>query len=225
MSTSFSQSPFILLCCQGRSGSTLLLRLLNTIDGYYLMGENSGAVKNLLYFYKSIKQVEEIRNRKNQEHYTLAWNNNFDYDLIINNIDGIFRNLYWSDKHKIFGFKEVRFGMGAYPAFEEEMNLLKEFFPNLKIVFLTRHIDELVSSAWWSKNPEQSKKQLLQQQENFKTYIEKTQANTSTSETFIFSLTYEDLCDNKEKLIKLYDFLGEKFDEQKYSDTISKKTT
>ena len=43
----------VIICATGRSGSTTMLRLLNTIPNSNICGENNGAIINLLEFYKN----------------------------------------------------------------------------------------------------------------------------------------------------------------------------
>ena len=45
----------VLLCCVGRSGSTTLQRIINTIPNSNICGENYAAILDLLRFYKNIQ--------------------------------------------------------------------------------------------------------------------------------------------------------------------------
>ena len=45
----------VLICATGRSGSTSLQRILNTIPNSNICGENAGAINSLLEFYRRIK--------------------------------------------------------------------------------------------------------------------------------------------------------------------------
>jgi len=66
-----SQDKIILLCCTGRSGSTTLQRMINTIPDSNICGENHGAINSLLEFYKNIKYSSNtnIPGRKNPYSY------------------------------------------------------------------------------------------------------------------------------------------------------------
>ena len=44
----------VLICATGRSGSTSLQRILNTIPDSNICGENLGAINSLLEFYRRI---------------------------------------------------------------------------------------------------------------------------------------------------------------------------
>ena len=45
----------VLICATGRSGSTTMQRILNTIPNSNICGENAGAINSLLEFYRRIK--------------------------------------------------------------------------------------------------------------------------------------------------------------------------
>lgn len=47
-------SQCLFLITQPRSGSTLLMRLINAIEGYNICGENQGALIELSKFYRSL---------------------------------------------------------------------------------------------------------------------------------------------------------------------------
>ena len=47
----------VLICATGRSGSTTMQRIINTIPNSNICGENFGAINSLLDFYRKI-QIE-----------------------------------------------------------------------------------------------------------------------------------------------------------------------
>ena len=109
--------------------------------------------------------------------------------------------------------------------FEDELNAFKELFPNLKIVFLTRDVKELLKSSWWADNPKDSKEYLQRQQKNFTDYIKKIESGaTENSDPFVFPITYKDIVKKNENLYKLFDFLGEPFSEEHYLEVMEKIT-
>ena len=50
----------VLICAIGRSGSTTLELILNTIPNSNICGENNGAINHLLEFYREIKYTQEM---------------------------------------------------------------------------------------------------------------------------------------------------------------------
>ncbi len=51
----------ILICATGRSGSTSMQRIINTIPNSNICGENFGAINSLLEFYRRIKHTSFTR--------------------------------------------------------------------------------------------------------------------------------------------------------------------
>jgi len=49
------EDKIVLICATGRSGSTTMQRLINTIPNSNICGENHGAINSLLDFYIKIK--------------------------------------------------------------------------------------------------------------------------------------------------------------------------
>jgi hypothetical protein len=224
METSFSDANVVMLCCQGRSGSTLLLRLLNTIDGYKLEGETAGAIVELLRFYNRMRQAEKRwKSSVGHEHFEVAWKNQFDIEKILNGVYAMFYELFGDSDSRVVGFKEIRFaGMDcSYIEFAYILDSFKELFPNLKIVFLTRNMDELINSAWWQEDKKRSQAILRMKENYFKQYY---QRKTKGNELWKYFVTYYDLCNKTPALIGLFDFLGEEFSEENYNLVMSKVT-
>lgn len=75
---------FILICATGRSGSTTLQRIINTIKESNINGENWGAINNLLECYSNIKKTNSLCKRlKNYKegitNIKPAWYNCYDF--------------------------------------------------------------------------------------------------------------------------------------------------
>jgi hypothetical protein len=153
---------FVILCCTPRSGSSTLVRILNTIPNTNICGENDGAIINLLKFYRSIKNTISYRkSNKNPSNLSdiiddkmcPAWYNSFDYDNIILNIKQLIINMFNTENNdvlnfkensnpKMIGFKEIRFFNEMYL-----LNLFKELFPNTKFVInIKKDIDSQSTS-------------------------------------------------------------------------------
>jgi hypothetical protein len=223
MNIEFRDSNVLILCCQGRSGSTLLLRILNEIEGYHIVGESKGSQLDLVRFYNHIKYTEWVKKNAEVEHFKLSWQNSFDYNKVLKTIYELFEELIAKKGNKTCGFKEIRIGFGTYEELEEDLNGFKELFPKLKIVFLTREIEDLVISEWWAKNKERSRVVLTNQEDYFKRYYSSKSISTNAADWMYF-LTYKDICDKTVTLTGLFDFLGEEFLEEKYKNVMSKIT-
>ena len=51
----------IIICATGRSGSTTLQRIINTIEKSIITGEKWGAINDLLKCYHNIKKTNKFR--------------------------------------------------------------------------------------------------------------------------------------------------------------------
>lgn len=228
-------SNCVIVLAQGRSGSTLLLRVLNEIEGYNICGENHGAIRKLYEFNQLLQETTKIVPKQNGRFYTyeelmnlpkysdsysgFEWYNVYQIESIQEKLrELIFEMFNPERKFKVWGFKEIRFGGETtkyYKRFENELNFLKNLFPKTKFIFLTRDIEQLLKSAWWSKNPDTSRK-ILEKQEIF---FDKYYQNNAD---FCYSITYHDLVKNTEVLYNMYEFLGESFDLDKYKTVLSR---
>ena len=52
LTLNFNNLEFVLICATGRSGSTTLQQIINTIPNSNICGENGGAINNLQNFIK-----------------------------------------------------------------------------------------------------------------------------------------------------------------------------
>lgn len=189
---------FIIICATGRSGSTTLQRILNTIPSTNICGENNNAILHLLNFYKSIKSDRIMLNDYNyfvDNNIKPCWYNNFNRSEIINDIKKlIIKFLDKDEKFNTIGFKEIRFSSHTY--------LLDEFvelFPNTKIIINIRNnIDMQSKSSWWIDNSN-SKNILTDWNNEFILYYENNKNNT-------YMAIFEDLFD-LEKIKNLFIFL------------------
>ena len=204
------QHDFILICAAGRSGSTTLQRILNTIPNTNICGENDNAILHLLDFYKSTKATNIV----NQKYIAFlnngtkpCWYNDFNREQITDQVKSLIISFLNNDNTSTtIGFKEIRYD-------ENNIHLLKEFielFPNTKIiVHLRKNMSEQVKSDWWANDPEQSKIRITEINNALLTYYNENKSHTYNSE-------FENLFDF-EQLRELFIFLGKEqhFDKEK----------
>jgi|GEM_PF-6125203 len=235
-----SQCVFII--AQGRSGSTLLMRLLNSIEGYNICGENKGALQQLHKFYeqliytivigKTIKTKKENKlaadNRfltyeeslakpeSNKNSTGVEWYNVFEFKAIQEKLRELIVTMFNpKGKYQVWGCKDILYGEKTYEEFENELNFLKELFPLTKFIFNIRNIEETIKSAWYADNPEASKKILETKYQYYLKY-------QSKYPEFTYHVTYEDLVNNTENLQGMYQFLGAEFELDKYQEVLAR---
>ena len=151
------EDKIVLICATGRSGSTTLQRIINTIPNSNICGENYGAINNLLEFY--------IRLHATSSEYVPGHYNPASYDSIISkNIKPSWYNSYIitemethirktiitmfknKENTNLWGFKEIRYDKNKIKL----INYFKMLFPQTKIIIQIReNIQEQCKSAWY----------------------------------------------------------------------------
>lgn len=214
----------ILICSVGRSGSTTLQRIINTIPNSNICGENDGAINFLLKFYKSIKNTMNYLPTKNNLIYnyedfeknklSCAWFNSFNYENLISELRNMIIKMFKkNDSITTWGFKEIRY-------YDNEIYLIDEFielFPNTKIIIhIKNNIESQSKSSWFLEN-NNSYNFIKNYNDNLITFYEKNKKISYLS-------TFEDIFDLN-KLKKLFIFLQSDnyFDENKINYILQNK--
>lgn len=210
---------FILICATGRSGSTTLQRIVNTIPFSNICGENSGSINVLLDFYERLKTALKysIKNDKNElmgypeiveKNIKPAWYNCFDIDAIRNDIRGIIIKMFDDGNNpKVIGFKEIRYSGNI-----KKIDTFIELFPNTKIICHIRNdLDSQSQSSWWKEN--KNSKACL---ENYNREL----INFAKDRDSCYLSTFENMFDIRQ-MAKLFKFLNEPLNVQQYRNIIS----
>ena len=203
---------FILICATGRSGSTTLQRIINTIEDSNINGENWGAINELLKCYLNIKKTNKCKITNYVEGITKikpAWYNCYDFEKVKNNIKNTVLSIITNDNFKkVVGFKEIRYNPNKIYLIDEFI----ELFPNTKVIC---HIDDNIErqskSGWWKKN---KNAHIL-----LKNYNDEL-INYSKSNKNCY-LTYMKNLFNINDVKKIFEFLGEELNEEKYKYIIN----
>lgn len=147
---------YIFIVTYGRSGSTLLMNILNTADGCVIRGENNNALYHLYRSYRSIVEAQEAHGRWSGKQ-TSAWWGIADVDLqrYRDQLVGIFveRVLRPEPQHKVAGFKEIRFSQDDVPDLADFIDFLLDAFSNAQIIINHRKLDDVAKSKWWKNDP------------------------------------------------------------------------
>lgn len=148
----------VLICATGRSGSTTLQRIINTIPNSNICGENYGAINSLLDFYIKLhaSSSDFIPGNYNPLSYTQvierqikpAWYNSYLINEMEDKIRETIITMYKNNSDtKLWGFKEIRYD-------NKKINLLKYFkklFPQTKIIIQIRENIKAQSKSGWHK--------------------------------------------------------------------------
>lgn len=203
----------ILIVTYGRSGSTLLQGLLNSIPGVLIRGENNNFFYDL---YKSYAGLTTVISKNKNKHAVLPnqpWFGIPVYDIerLIKNFQSVAHDLLISSYEDmgtdlVTGFKEIR-----YPKVKDDLALYLDFllkiFPNAAIIFNTRNLDHVANSAFWK---DQDKAQVIADLNQFEGEF----SQFASDREDVFSLRYEDVYPNSQRVRELFDFLGAEYDQQ-----------
>jgi hypothetical protein len=195
-------ADFIVILSQGRSGSTLLLRMLNAVPGVQIAGENGKALDHL-------RSLLACFDTATTYHYTEfcrhAWRLPCPLESIKEKTRSFVSDLYDpTGTCRIAGFKEIRYGLGSYDELCHDIAFLRQLMPGLKIIFNTRRTEDAMKSSWWAENPEASRGILDRSRASFERYH-------SRHGDFTFLIPYEELHHGSEGLRAMFDFLGLEF--------------
>lgn len=153
----------ILICATGRSGSTTMQRLINTIPNSNICGENYGAINSLLEFYRRLKtttidhvpgclcpaKFEDIISKNVKP----AWYNSYKLSQMIEMIKlTIISMLKNSETTNVWGFKEIRYDSGNINYIKE----FKELFPQTKVIIQFRANLRAQCNSGWFKGDKQA---------------------------------------------------------------------
>ena len=205
---------FVFIVTYGRSGSTMVQNLVNSIPGYEIRGENNNALLPLATSYRAILDAEtmaEMRRRQQPSDQTHPW---FGAEKAFPKPYGrqlaqafVKTVLKPSPGTRVSGFKEIRFHSDP-EKFDIGLDFITEFFDNAKFIFNTRDHDAVSRSGWWARQrPEQVKSVLQRAEALYDAYIAREPDRA-------IRIHYDDYTGRPEAMKPLFEFLGEPFDEE-----------
>jgi hypothetical protein len=203
---------YVFIVTYGRSGSTVLQNLLNSIDGYCVRGENNNASAYLAdawYSINSSKPISNLRKAGVRSKQTHPW---FGAELIDSDrvgqalADVLIKDLIQPPPNcRVAGFKEIRFHY-RHESFSRHLDFLNRFFPNCRFIFNTRDHERVIKSGWWARREPETVRQFLIQAERLNDEYLSTHPDRG------IMLHFDDYIRNPEALESLFEFLDEPFD-------------
>ncbi len=191
----------------GRSGSTLLQGVLNSIPGYLIRGENDGAVYHLHQFHAACTQKKR-RLRKRFELPLDTTNPHFGLDEFPAKVSlRMLRRLVTStvlrpeEDTRVTGFKEIRWYQDDLPAY---VDFLRELFPDARFLVNTRDHEAVLRSGWWPDKPQDGRLDRME------AAILDLAASLGES---AYRVHFDDYTSDPTVLRGLFTWLGEDFDE------------
>jgi hypothetical protein len=196
---------YVFVVTYGRSGSTLLSGILNSIPGYLIRGENRDALHHLFLFHRTLAIEKQRLGPTLGRQRTHPFFGMSDVPLG-RSIEGI-RQLVLDtvlrpkDDTRVTGFKEIRW---YQPDLEEYVAWLRDVFPGARFLVNTRDNEAVLRSGWWAEGDHA--------------------AGLAAAEAGILRLAgslgdaayhvhYDDYAADPSALRGMFDWLGEPFDE------------
>ena len=211
----------VLICATGRSGSTTLQRILNTIPNSNFCGENFGALNSLLEFYKRLKysSVNNVPGHFKPSSYEAiiekkikpSWYNSYNFERTVQMVKMLITSLFKNkESTNIWGFKEIRYDNGKIHLIKE----FKELFPQTKVIIQLRDVESQMKSGWF-KNDKNAINYLLKLNRELVDFYSK-------NSNFCYLTTFQKMFD-KQNLRNIYIFIGclEHFDGAKIDDILN----
>lgn len=241
MASLSSPQGFVFIVTYGRSGSTLLQSILNSIPGHQIRGENYNALFHIYQTWKSLYQARWIRGGLEPAESEQRWRalslrprlesqdpttpNKPWYGIEKVSPDDVARQLVDvfissvlqpSDGVQISGFKEIRF-CEAGEDFEPYLDFIYDFFPNCRFVFNTRSHAAVVKSRWWAEmDPDWVIGFLQNADQLFGHYAAKHPDRS-------LHMHYDDYVQDWSEFRRLFDFLAKEYDADLVSKIMSQR--
>lgn len=224
MGTADERSPVIVFTC-GRSGSTLLARMLNCLPQTIVWGEHGAALSPLLKSYSSARKVAESRLVTESTRYlqpvlqrqpilrnsgmSIEWLNWFTANDIATLYQQLVSDLFYPemvrDRFARWGFKEIRYR-------EVEYDLLRQLFPDMKAIILHRSPVAVCASQFKHFGKENTKivPYILNRLESFYRFAAQVAECQSEAEHRTLFISYEEInFDFENSVSALQTFLDE----------------
>jgi len=217
-------SPIFLLG-SGRSGTTLLMKILNSVDEIMLYGEHGGFLKQIAesYFFNFINDEIKQRIKKEKEPDSVfvkktvykigySWLHWYGKETIKKNYRMFIESFFNPDKlsKRVFwGFKEIRYGID-----DRVPEMLIDLYPKARFILIIREpIDviasQLVMGKWGNLN------EIVGNWVSQNTYMYKFYTNHRDN---CFLIRYEEMISRDSNGLKeLFDWLGFEISAKQYN--------
>lgn len=209
----------IFIVTYGRSGSTLLQSLIQTIPGVYISGENFNALVPLFESVERVRRARKTWGRKNHpSDHPWFGANRYEPDRYAGRLAQVFSQeiIQPPSDARWIGFKEIRYpGLGDdLPNF---LDFMAQNFKNSFFVFNSRSVEDVARSKWWAKKDPEDVYQLLRGMDGF--FADYAARHPETSHHVFHENTVAD----PGTLIPVFEKLGEVFDREKIDNVLGKK--
>ena len=205
-----SQMPCVFILALGRTGSTHLLRLLNSIPGYRISGETDNAWIHMGWFAELLQQHAQprVHSRWQPASPTKSDDGNFTLCSVRRLMLQVHNP---SPGARVFGFKEIYSPFVRQPAvldevFSQGISFIRMLFPRAKFIFHWRNnLTRIADSDFWREDSRRNTSSL-----NFAQVVARYRDYASENRDHAYITTIETINKKRShKLTGLFKFLGE----------------
>lgn len=194
----------------GRSGSTLLQGLLNSIDGWCIRGENSGFLNKIGHGLREVKQRQRKLGEEIPSNTTHPW-------FGLHNVNPVQLNeaiqsafvehvLQPPPGTRVAGFKEILWTADGF-------RWVSHNFKHSKFIFNTRNLEDVAKSKWWANNSA-ALSTLEKKEADMLKWMESKPKRS-------FHIKYDDYVNDLLCLEPLFEFIDEDFDTDKIKEIMN----
>ncbi len=215
----------IFLLGSGRSGTTLLMKILNSMDHVILSGEHGGFLKQIAdaYFFHFTDEKMKKRFEKEEAPDALfakkleykpgySWLHWYGKDTVKKNYKKFIESFFSPEKFSkkvCWGFKEIRYGIN-----DQVMEMLIDLYPNARFVFIIRDPIDVIASQLvmgkWGDLDEIIRNWVSQNNHMLKFYYKNNEN--------CFLIRYEEMISkDSDKLSQLFNWLGFEISAKQYN--------
>lgn len=208
------ERDYVFVMTYGRSGSTLLMGILNSIPGWLLRGENRHAMRHLYEFHRSglAERARVDAGRASQPTHPWFGIEGFPEAASLQHIRALAEAtlLRPDDDTRVTGYKEIRWYDEDLP---EYLDFLGQVFPGARFVLNTRNLEDVAGSNFWTHKDDPLGR--VQR-------IEERMLNAAAGlGDNVYRVHYDDYVKDPEVLRGLFEWLGEVYDRDKVHDVLA----
>ena len=201
-----SDVQHVFVMTYGRSGSTLLMGVLNSIPGYLIRGENRHAMRHLYEFHRSglVERARVDPVRASQSTHPWFGIESFDEAASLRGIRELATAtlLRPEPDTRVTGYKEIRWYDEDLPDY---LAFLQQVFPGCRFVLNTRHLPDVAASNYWThKDDPLGRLQVIEA---------RMLAAAEGLGDAVHRVHYDDYVADPTVLRRLFEWLGEPWDE------------
>lgn len=214
---------YIFVVTYGRSGSTILMKILNSIENSDIKGENFNLLFPLFESYQQAIRATGYAfvgsHLPDHPWYGVGDINPLSY---AKGLSKVFTQeiLKVKTNTRVAGFKEIRYVEIKDDAQRSRyINFLRMAFDNVYIIFNRRNLDDVSKSGWWKDMPYKKVINIIKPIDDWMIEYHKKYPE------YTYIVNYDDYKNSPEHYRRLFEFIGEEINEEKVAEILKKQLT